>query len=254
MGKKGDWRIFRHNATRLRASFLAGILEYAEVSLPRVLYGHNSRLIASQNALNHAVNVVSSLLDEITQPARSEPIYTRIDLVWQIGGDIKEFLLAYRNARTRFVRKPAIIYTDSGLRWQGRGFVLNLYEKTLRETKKPGHIIRIEAQLRGKALERHLGNDIKHLRFRRLYRAYRKILLSLNPTAIPRLTRCADILAFAERNGIPLVDYWAIGKSPITVRRVRKEVAVRQIEYARLNPKTLFPLPRPPRAVHLFQR
>ncbi len=227
-------------------------MEYAAVSLPRALFGCNSRVIASQNAINRAVSRVSDILDEITHPPASQPVYTRLDLVWQVKGDIRQFILAYKHALTPFVHTGAAVYTDSSLRWEGTGFLLQMYDKILQVAKSPGKIVRIEAQLRGKRLVSLMGKRIKHLDFKDLYAKYREILLSLNQTPVPKLHTLSHILAFCERNGIDAVSFWSIGKNPAVVRRKKKEIAAIQIEYLRLDMAALFPVFVPPKPIQLF--
>jgi len=250
--QKGSWSRYYHRATKLRVSFDGNQMEYAEVELPRLLFNCNSCVIASQSAVNRAVRLVSTLLDEITHPARSEPIYTRIDLVWQIKGEIRDFILAYQHARTRFVRSTAQIFPDSGLRWKGNGFVLQMCDKSLKNSGSKGKIVRIELQLQRKPLETLIGKNIRRLDFHKLYSIYRETLLSLNQTPVPKLPSLPHVLAFCEQQGIPAVAYWSAHKSTIHVRRIKKQVASIQIRKFQIDMKNLFPLLSPPNPVQIF--
>ena len=65
------------------------------------------------------------------------------------------------------------------------------------------------------------------------YASYRRLCLELVPSSLPEDSTLYDILAAAGREGtklqgLALFDYWARGKHPKTIRRVRREVAKRR--------------------------
>jgi len=79
------------------------------------------------------------------------------------------------------------------------------------------------------------------------YAAYRRLCLELVPSSLPVDSTLYDILAAAGQEGtklqgLALFDFWARGKHPKTVRRVRREVAKRRtntfaIDWLKLLPE-----------------
>jgi hypothetical protein len=88
---------------------------------------------------------------------------------------------------------------------------------------------------------------LKNLTIEDCYAAYRRLCLALVPSSLPEDSTLYDLLAVGGREGTKLTglavfDFWARGKHPKTVRRIRREVAKRRessfsIDWHRLLPE-----------------
>jgi hypothetical protein len=88
---------------------------------------------------------------------------------------------------------------------------------------------------------------LKNLTIENCYAAYRRICLELVLSSLPEDSTLYDLLAVGGREGtklqgLALFDFWARGKHPKTVQRVRREVAKRRessfsIDWHRLLPE-----------------
>ena len=116
--------------------------ERCEVSLPRVLFGHNGKLLSSQSDIGRALHKVYALLDLFTGPALSQREFTRVDLVWQFKGNPSDFALAHCDCLHPMIRRPAIDYRNNGLRWEGSHLNILMYDKLLQQKKMAGDVVR----------------------------------------------------------------------------------------------------------------
>lgn len=81
------------------------------------------------------------------------------------------------------------------------------------------------------------------------YDAYRRLCLEFKPKSLPESSAIYDLLSVGIKegtklSGIPIFDYWARGKYPKTVRRVRNEIAKRRtatfdLDWGKLLPGNL---------------
>jgi hypothetical protein len=86
--------IFTHVPTDLRVTSREGTVTSVEVSLPRVRFGTNGRLITSQVVLDEALEITDNAISEVaTVPVGRE--FSRIDLCWQFRGDQRDWLQAH---------------------------------------------------------------------------------------------------------------------------------------------------------------
>ena len=133
---------------------------------------------------------------------------------------------------------------------------LRIYDKVKEMQGKPGHVTRVEWQFRGEALRHDMNRDFvafKSLTIEDCYASHRRLCLELVPSSLPVDSTLYDILAAAGREGtklqsLALFDFWARGKHPKTVRRVRREIAKRRantfsIGWHKLLPEEFSELP-----------
>ena len=88
--KLPKYQLVRHK--KARYTIREGAVVRVEASLPRLLFGNNSRLPSSQAEINDGLNRLRDDAAEIADlpSADSWPMPVRIDLAWQI--DVKETL------------------------------------------------------------------------------------------------------------------------------------------------------------------
>lgn len=246
---------YEHRSTGLRATGDENEIKWIEVSLPRLLFGHNGRLITSQKEIDLAMRMVSRLLKEIGVQQTALRYFTRVDLVWQFQGDPAAFIAAHRNCKHRSIRKEAGSFDNNSLFWQGSQMRVSMYDKVLEQTAKRGDVVRVEVQLRGKRLKSELSDDeysnVTGLSFHDCYQAYRRILLGFRPAGLPKVGTVAELLALADRhgwtaNGVRAFDLWARGKSAKQISRVRQQMDALRPEVHQIDWNKLLPVNSPP--------
>ena len=150
-----------------------------ECSLPKLLYGHNGRLISSQAELDAGLD---KLWHEVTRLADCPPLpdwqLWRIDLVWQFGGlHAGRVVDALSGFRYPAIRKPPMHIAGQSLSFRGAQsrFGVTFYDKP-HQQKADGDVLRIEVKLAGKQLIRLKARDWQN--FGHLYQTYREVVMN----------------------------------------------------------------------------
>ena len=139
-----------------------------EVSLPRIIWGHNGRLIKSDKEFGNALAWLQYLLGTILLPslpndgfipgftARTTGChYTRVDVVWQFPA-CDGVLAALRYARHAKIRSDPSVFKGRGVSLKGTFLEILAYDKVrqMHLMKAITHEVhRVEIRLRGKALD-----------------------------------------------------------------------------------------------------
>lgn len=238
-----------HKKTKLRAKFCAKILAWVEVSLPKVLFDNNGKLLSSQSDIRNAFRRVDGILNSFSTSGRSGRIFRRVDLVWQFSGEPVLYANAHRNCFHPMIRKPVVDYGNNGLAWKGSQVTIRMYDKLLEQTKKTGDVVRVEVQLRGKKLRQVLANDapVAKLDFVTCYIRYKSIVQKFQPQSVPDVRDPIDLLAYAQtEHGVNLWHHWkAHYKNPQSRNRVRREYLARKLRYSEIDWDDVLPARRP---------
>jgi hypothetical protein len=244
-----DTYLITHTQSKMRAKFCANALRFVEVSLSRVLFGHNGRLISCQREIGDSFEKIDGLLNMFSRIVSNRRTFRRVDLVWQFKADPAAFANAHMDCRHPMIHQPAINYKNNGLLWKGSRLKISMYDKLLRHTKKIGQVVRVEAQLRGKVLSRHLGNgsEVTALTFNQCYQNYRDIIQGFRPKPVPKVTNVIDLIAFAVAGyNINLWSYWSRRYKKCQSRnRARKQLLARKLTYFAVDWEKLLPATRP---------
>lgn len=202
----------------------AHCVENIQVSLPRVLWGHNGRLITTQQQLEDAIGWAIAIAAQVLDVKNSQPAnlpgfglmshFTRIDLVWQFPAH-PSILDILENADHPRIRKRPIIYQFESVTLPGSLFRIRAYDK-IKEMKlhnKPGNqpVHRLEVQLKQKALDENRwvnGEGHTKVSLQWALGTYRKILSELNCEPRTQLGRGSinDFLAYLKRDA-PFKNY-----------------------------------------------
>ena len=244
-------RMMVNEETGLR---IGGDTEYAtwfEVSLPRLLFGNNGIVIRTQEQIDEAVRKAMGLAEAVSEPMLqgTNPRCTRLDLVAQFLIEPSDMMLAHRETAHPRVRGRKSYYVGESLHFVGKERRCRIYDKVKEMQGKPGHVTRVEWQLRGDALRHDMRRDfvaLRNLNIEDCYDAFRRLCMEFEPKALPALSDFCDLLAAGIRDGlmvggIPFFDAWARGKHPKTVRRVRGEIAKRRAEVFKVEWQKLLP-------------
>lgn len=194
---RGPWRL-RQTYPGRRKLTLAGVvkvwtdttgtmLESAECSLPRLLYGHNGKVLANQAQLDAALAKLDLVLRSVADgPGVGEWTPYRLDLVWNFDLPAKPLIFAHAPLRVPGIQRRGTLFPDGdGVSWRGAksGFMVTFYDKA-RQRRVPGSVLRAEISLRGHQLSRRLvGCDWRD--FSALYRMYRGIMVGIDPIQKP---------------------------------------------------------------------
>jgi hypothetical protein len=217
-----------------------------EASLPRVLLGHNGRLLLSQSEINAAVRKLYRTLRKISQQPETELEYTRVDLVWHVPGSCADLTLSHRDVRHPRVRRATCVYDKESITWGGTSFRLMIYDKTKEASGRAGDFVRVEAQLRGHMLAELFDDGDQVLDFHRCYCHLRKLVLQLEPAAVVHVSGIANLLAACK--GMPPppdevhpVDAYLLRLCPRRQRDLRRQVARASVESITVDWPSLLP-------------
>lgn len=227
-----------------------GAFLYAvECSLPRLLWGHNGRLIASQAELAAAWQRLSTVTTSFADvPPLADWLPERLDLVWQFAvPDAGAVIDALSGLRYPDIRSPAIHQAGRCVTWRGGGsrFMVQAYHKSAK-ARQPGEVLRFEVRLRGSELRRLHGRDWRD--FSALYAAYRQLVTRLPDAPLPE-GKCGWPEAVGR--GVPVEFHETVlafmGQSPRTVRDARQRMRLARASAGRTRRLTdLLPADNPP--------
>lgn len=221
---------FKHpdRPIRLRADRSGRFLLRAEASLPKLLFGHNGRVLANQRELDAGIEQLLGALQEFAViPPISEISAQRADLAWNFDLPARRLITAYGHTRLPDVRRGPTRFADStGVSWKGERsrFKLTLYDKAC-EARVAGSVLRVELSLCGHQLCQRLpGSGWR--RMNTLRPAFRSVLLSLPP--IPAAGEAKDWLEAVAMEPEEVIDRIFAGlqhKSERTRRRYAQRLS-----------------------------
>jgi hypothetical protein len=248
--------LLTHRLSGLRGWGTETTLQYFEVSLPRILFGHNGCLLTTQDKIDEAMDKVFQVLDQIGDFDHL-PEFRKVDLVWQFEFDPNLFLAAHNHARHRRIKRDVVKYEGGSLMWRGSNLSVCMYDKTLEMLKQPGKIVRVEARLQTRALKKYLGPDRQAgLDFHECYNAYRNILLGFCPSSVPKFSGLAEYLAIGNRqkwaaNGLSAFEIYALELGDRQKRRLQKQISQARKHVFQFDWPHLLPPDGPPKAVEI---
>ena len=239
-----------------------------EVSLPRLLFKDNKRLITGQRQIDKALDKVRRMLLQVAKPPINGIRFTRVDLVWHfLTQSPFEFLLAHRLCRHPEAQTEILEHRTGGgaldqIAWKGDRIRIQMYDK---RSSVPGRkVVRVEAQLRGKRLEGKLaeGQPLERLEFWRCYKCFRTLITKFMPKITPSIrSRIAkrsratfdkdELLYFAEKMGVDVIGY-AVSRDAHykTVKRLREKLAAYAFQELKIDWEKLLPAHRLPPIYH----
>jgi hypothetical protein len=234
------------------------VLEKAEFSLPKLLFGHNGRLLTSQSDIDAALALVSHRLKEIAVvPDLADWNPRRVDLVWNFDLAALPLIMAHAALRVPGIQSGATLHNGGqGVSWRGARShkMITLYDKA-RQMRVSGSVLRGEVSLRAEQLLRYLPGEHWRL-FNSLYHVYRSILAT-----IPLIQTPSKVGSFPEAIGLESPEVRArilarLAHRPRrTFRRYRQQVeaAAAQQEQT-FSWSEILPENGPPAAVHVISR
>ncbi len=244
-------RLLSDPETGLRVGGREESSRWLEVSLPRLLFETNGYVIRNQGQLEQAISRLNEIAATVTEFQRTsfKTRVTRLDLVGQFLVEPADMMAAHRETSHPLIRGRKSHYEGESLHFVGKERHCRIYDKVKEMSKVPGHVTRVEWQLRGKALSSAFGLEhvsMEDLTIEGCYQAYRNLCVRFTPTALPCDSNLYDLLSVAGKEGttvmgLSVFDYWSRGKNRKTVSRVRREVAKRRSETFKIDWTELIP-------------
>lgn len=235
----------------LRVRTTDGINVEVEVSLPKLLFGTNEKLIRTQKQIEKALAKADKIVDQIAEPTTTPKAFSRVDLVWHFRSRPPEyFFLAHEwcnhpEARTKVFRYRKS-HSITGVVWQGGkkpDMQITMYQKS-------PITVRVEIQLKWHRLRKKLANSgqVERLDLKRCYENYRAVLLKFHPAKIPVVKGKNRAICYAQKRGVPLFDLITptmANEDVATLRKKLENFLLREykIDWNKLLPKT-FPPPK----------
>lgn len=256
---EGVERLMVHRDSGMRVGGTEEFSLWLEVSLPRMIHGTNAMMIRDQGQLDEAIERLLAAAREVSVPlsAVMGAALSRVDLCAQFRFPPDLMILAHREAVHPCFRRRPDHYRGGSLRFVGSERVCKFYDKLHEMSRQPGDVVRVEWELRSRALARDFGREpvvLGGLRIDDCYQTFRRLCLAFEPAPPPAARpSVADMLTVGIRDGvelggIPIFDFWARGRAPRTVRRMRLEVARRcpavfSVDWRALLPERLQDFP-----------
>lgn len=244
-------------------------ITWVSVSLPKLLFGRNTKLIESQQQLDAAFALVDARLSALGAVVESGRKFTRVDLVWQFKRRPIPFFLALAPCNHPEIVAEAAKFRNrhvpTGLWWKAAPalgdkrktppLIIRMYSVTSKKSP-PVQVVRIEAELRLRKLREKLNPNhdkkrpVTALDFQQCYSAYRETLLRFVPKKVPRVNHKEDLLVFLEQeHDIPVFALLAqFGASRAMIHRLRQRALSGLPRHFRINLKRMLPASRLPLA------
>jgi hypothetical protein len=226
----------------------------AEAELPKLLWGHNGRLITNQEDLDASLELLRSSLQKYVEFSSWQ--FVRIDLCWQFNTDAKAVILAHQWTCLPGIRKrPTVFDGGKQISWRGgrSRVVLKMYQKSSSPIGESKTVLRVELTLAGAGLRCRINPSVP-LRFDTLWKAFRGELIKLPAPRVPerRKHSFAEIIAALapECQKMGLLIYQA-GRTAQSVSNFEKQVGTACLQRIVWDWGTKLPSDHPPIAVHV---
>lgn len=160
----------------------------AEAELPKLLWGHNGRLLANQDELDESVLKFRSILLRFVKFESWR--WVLLDLCWQFQEPrTPDVFQAHQWVRFHGVGKwptPFNGFKD-GISWRGAKRRLTLYDKAKKMHTGAG-VLRAELRLAGGELRQVIDENVP-LNFAQLWQVFRGELVKLSPVELPEMRK-----------------------------------------------------------------
>lgn len=247
-----------------------------ECDLPKLLYGHNGRLIHNQAELDEAIRRLVAILrhfvlpplhsDGLEFPIDLGPI-SRLDLVWQYDLPVTTIRNVLQNAKVDVINKKPNIYEGRNIVFAGTNLGVKAYDK-LKEcggTLSPPsatNACRFEFKITGvERIAEHFGikagGGLTQLRFDQAYAVYRTLMGRINNITPSNSSSIGGIAGFLAAES--LRDPWIIhryieyrGLHSSWASTLRQSVRGETKKLQQFSLSSLTPPAQPPQAVDVI--
>lgn len=245
-----SYRMFQHEASGLRVGGGEESPRWVEVSLPRLVYGSNGILLKESDCAVAAERVQELVSQCVSRPQFLE--LSRVDLVGQFSGDLRQWNEAFRRVPHQRIRRTGLEFFDSGLVWPGKHLHVRLYDKGLEQLGRRSNCVRLEFQTRGKLVPHSVLNaDRLKIDYHKAYESFRKLCLGFSPKVVPIIGKIADLLAWCnacgfQNDGMTPTELYLRSLSHRQQRRLRAQLSLVELRHFRIDWDSLVPESAPP--------
>ena len=220
----------------------------AEAELPKLLWGHNGRLVSSQAELDESVARLRSILSQHVDFSSWQLVV--VDLVWQFKARTEDIILAHQWVRFPGVRSfPSLFCGGKAISWRGARLALKFY-------RKDDGVLRVELRLAGGQLRKWIDDDAS-LNFAELYRVFRAEILKLSPIQLPEARKhsLAEIIAKLppELQNSAILTYQQ-GRTARSASGFKRNVSIARVKRSGWKLHELLPAENPPPPVNCEPR
>lgn len=216
----------------IRVDSTGSNVDYAEASLPALLFGNNGRLLTNQDELDTAFEHLRGTVLKLAEvPPVLEWQLRRLDLCWNFDLPARPFIYAHASLRIPGIRSMACLFGGgSGVSWRGTRsrFLVTLYDKS-RKSGANGNVLRAEVRLCGRHLVRRFPHG-EWRQFAALWQAFREVLTSIPPISKPEaVTDLATAVGMEPPEVRTRILARLAGRPERTFRRLRRRVESVQV-------------------------
>lgn len=244
-----------------------------ECELPKLLYGHNGKLIRNQSDLDRALMRLDRVLYFLSHPLEDQesivsdlpPVFKghlcRVDLVWQFDHPVQTIREVLQDAKHPRIHGRPNLYGDQNITFNGKNLRVSIYDK-LEERKAfrvatptASNVCRIEFQIKSKKYVAERFNadttiGLKEFTFDEAYQLYRELLLAFTKLGNSSSTGSTSIASFLAAEAVR--DPWIVQRyinqmqlCPTRVSDLRREILDAKLQKFDLN-SLVPPLAPPP--------
>lgn len=232
---ESDVVLAQHEDSGARIGGSLGGSTWLEVSLPRLVYGSNDRVLRFED-ITPAIEAARELASQVHR--RADVIcVTRLDIAGHHPAKAGDAIAAHRTTRHPRIRAQACEWFGESIHWIGRELHGRLYDKEKECGRPSGDYFRMEWQMRGSALKSAItGNKKRRVELQdvtpsRVYSTYRTLCLGLAPQVLQRPRSIYELIAVGEelgwrdKAGRSILEIYESARSARTARRIRNYVA-----------------------------
>lgn len=226
----------------------------AEAELPKLLWGHNGRVLANQSELDEAITKFRAIL--LPKVKLDSWQWVFIDLFWQFRARAADIIFAHQWLRFPGVRSlPSLLYGGKEISWRGSRITLKFYDKARHLGRGQG-ILRVELRLAGAQLRQRIDEKAP-LNFLELWRVFRGELLKLAPVELPEARRhsFAEVVASLspENQSAAILIYQQV-RTPRAASSFKQSVSNAHLRRIKWAWNDQLPTDSPPPAVNVEPR
>ena len=228
----------------------------AEAELPKLLFGHNGRVLANQGELDNAISKFRATLSQVVKFNLCQLVL--IDLCWQFHARATDLILAHLWLRFPGVKSlPTLFGGGKAISWRGANSrrCLKFYDKA-RQFCVGENVLRIELRLAGAELRKRIDESAP-LNFLELWRLFRKELVQLAPVELPepRKHDFAEVIAALppEMQSAALLTYQQV-RTPRAVSEFKRLISIARLRRIEWNWNDQLPPDCPPPSVNVEPR
>lgn len=196
-----------------------------ECELPKILYGHNGKLIRDQSdhdralmRLDRVLYFLSHHLEDQEETSADLPTVfkghlCRVDLVWQFDYPVQTIRQVLQDAKHPRIHSRPDLYGNGNITFKGKNLKVSIYDKLKKRknftvaTPTANNVCRIEFQIKSKQYVAERFNaesdmGLKEFTFDEAYQVYRELLLAFSNLVNTSSTLSTSLASFLAAEAV----------------------------------------------------